>query len=123
MRVFTFLITILLTACANNVAFNTEQLTALYVADFNSDEITRCTPSDVDLSNREALAFFKQAKLIDSNTLHDYYDYAPCAIEGPVQYQQANCNWQIRAGATGHIQCAEQRWYFACDSQTCEALF
>jgi hypothetical protein len=32
-----------------------------------------------------------------------------------------SCEWQIRAGATGSVQCGEQRLYFACDS--CADLF
>lgn len=35
--------------------------------------------------------------------------------------QGKSCDWQIRAGATGSVQCGEQKLYFACD--TCGDLF
>lgn len=112
---------LLLLGCSTPQQFDVQQITALYVADFVSDEPQHCRPTDVDLSNAGALQFFQQARQVDYKTLHDHYNYAPCAIEGTLKYQQQSCNWQVRAGATGHIQCAEVYRYFACDD--CEALF
>lgn len=113
---------LLLLGCSSaqqNIAV--QQITALYVADFVSDEPLQCRPTDVDLSNVDALQFFQLAQQVDYKTLHDHYNIAPCGIEGTLKYRQQSCNWQIKAGATGHIQCGEERHYFACDK--CELLF
>jgi uncharacterized metal-binding protein YceD (DUF177 family) len=83
--------------------------------------LTICKPSDVDLSNIQVKQFFQQATEVEHKTLQDHYNYAPCAIEGTLTYQRQRCNWQVRAGATGYVQCAGEYHYFACDN--CEQLF
>lgn len=109
-----------LTSCAAS-AFDVSKITDVYVADFSSEDIKRCRPSDVDLDHREAKAFFVRAKQIDKKTLHDHYDFAPCSIEGTLKYKSKSCNWEIRAGKTGHIACDKHVRYFACDA--CNDLF
>ncbi|MFP5349746.1 MAG: hypothetical protein ACLGHO_07870 [Gammaproteobacteria bacterium] len=109
-----------LASCATS-AFDTRAITDVYVADFHSDDMQQCRPADVDLSHSQAKEFFTHARRVDRRTLHDYYNYAPCYIEGTLKYKQNSCNWEIRAGATGHIACGNVTEYFACD--TCDDLF
>jgi hypothetical protein len=101
--------------------FEVGALSDVYVADFRSTEMDRCRPSDVPLGHAEAAAFFRRAKVVDSRTLHDHYDFAPCYVEGTLKYRANSCEWKIRAGATGQIRCNEQEWLFACDD--CGDLF
>ena len=96
-------------------------LTDVYVEDFGSDAPEQCRPADVDLGHAEARAFFVRAKQVSLQVIHDHYDYAPCYIEGTLKYGSRSCDWEIRAGATGHIVCGAKTWYFACD--TCSDLF
>lgn len=93
----------------------------VYVADFHSTEPASCRASDVPRSHGKAQAFFSRAKEVDYKTLHDNYELAPCYAEGTLTRQGRSCDWQIRAGATGSVQCGEQKLYFACD--TCDDLF
>ena len=118
--VFYFVCAIALAPSAT-MAFDVHKITAVYVADFNSEEMERCRPSDVDLSHSQASNFFMRAKRVDKKTLHDHYNYAPCYIEGTLKYKRKPCDWEIRAGATGHITCGKVTEYFACDS--CDDLF
>lgn len=115
-------ICIVLQACSSKPQlFKAADINNVYIANFVSDAPQQCKPTDVDLSNIQVKQFFQQAAEVEHKTLHDNYNYAPCAIEGTLTYQQQSCNWQVRAGATGYIQCAGDYHYFACDS--CEQLF
>ena len=109
-----------LTSCSNQ-RFYQNEITDLYVEDFGSDDLERCRPSDVDLSHHEAREYFLRARQVESGVIHDHYDYAPCYIEGTLKYRSNVCEWEIRAGATGHIKCGRKTRYFVCD--TCEDLF
>ncbi|MCF6211235.1 MAG: hypothetical protein L3K24_11355 [Gammaproteobacteria bacterium] len=111
---------IFLASCAN-ISPQNNKITDVYVADFGSEDIQRCRPSDVDLSHSEAREFFLKAREVDYKIVHDYYNYAPCYIEGTLKYKSINCEWEIRAGATGQIKCGQNTNYFVCD--TCEDLF
>lgn len=114
--------TLLLLGCDNSDnGFTFGDISELYIADFVSDAPEQCQPSDVDLSAEEVKTFFQRAREVDHKTLHDHYNYAPCATEGTLRYKQQSCDWQVRAGATGYIQCGETKRYFACDS--CDELF
>lgn len=110
----------LLSSCAST-GFQSNDITDVYVADFGSEDIKRCRPSDVDLSHNEAKKFFIRAKKVEYKVIHDHYNYAPCYIEGTLKYKSTVCEWEIRAGATGHIKCGGDTKYFVCD--TCEDLF
>ncbi|GAA0545575.1 hypothetical protein GCM10009098_11410 [Rheinheimera aquimaris] len=113
---------IILQACGSQPQlFKAADINNVYIADFVSDAPQQCKPSDVDLSNIQVKQFFQQAAEVEHKTLHDHYNYAPCAIEGTLTYQQQSCNWQVRAGATGYVQCAGEYRYFACDN--CEQMF
>lgn len=96
-------------------------ITDVYVADFGSEDISSCRPSDVDLGHHEAREFFVRARQVEYKIIHDHYNYAPCYIEGTLKYQSRICEWEIRAGATGSIKCGDETMHFACD--TCEDLF
>ncbi len=111
----------LLVACGKKAELAPAAISELYIADFISEAPDQCGPSDVDLSNNDVLQFFRLAREVEHKTLHDHYNYAPCAIEGTLKYQQQSCSWQVRAGATGYIKCAERYRYFACDN--CAELF
>jgi hypothetical protein len=93
----------------------------VYVADFHSDAPASCRSSDVPRNHGQAREFFSKAREVDYKTLHDNYELAPCYAEGTLTRQGKSCDWQIRAGATGSVQCGEQKLYFACD--TCGDLF
>lgn len=93
----------------------------IYVADFHSDAPASCHASDVPRSHGKAQEFFSRAKEVDYKTLHDHYEQAPCYAEGTLTRQGRSCDWRIRAGGTGSVQCGEQKLYFACD--TCDGLF
>ena len=109
-----------LVSCAT-VAFDAHKITEVYVADFNSEDMERCRPSDVDLNHSQARDFFMRAKLVNKKILHDHYNHAPCYIEGTLKYKEKPCDWEIRAGATGHITCGKVTEYFACDN--CNDMF
>lgn len=109
----------LVASCATRDAAS---FTNVYVADFHTDEpAATCRTSDVQQSHGKAREFFSRAKEVDYKTLHDNYQLAPCYVEGTLTRQGRSCDWQIRAGATGSVQCGEQKLYFACDN--CDDLF
>jgi hypothetical protein len=110
-----------LLASCTTVGFDPAAMQDVYVADFRSDEIDRCRPTDIPLGHPQARAFFMRAKQVSQKTLHDHYNYAPCYIAGTLKHRSKPCDWEIRAGATGHIRCSSETWYFACDQ--CEDLF
>lgn len=110
-----------LISCAPQDGFNQHEITDVYVEDFGSDDIKSCRPSDVDLSHHEAKEYFLRARQVEYRVIHEHYNYAPCYIEGTLKYGSSICEWEIRAGATGHIKCKGETKYFVCD--TCEDLF
>ncbi|WDE04378.1 hypothetical protein SG34_024040 [Thalassomonas viridans] len=93
----------------------------VFVADFISDDIESCRPSDVDLNHYQAKQFFVRSRQVEHKVIHDHYNHAPCYIEGTMKYKARICEWQIRAGATGFIKCNENKQFFVCDR--CEELF
>ncbi len=118
-KLITFMIAVSLTSCANT-RFYQNDIKDVYVENFESENIQYCRPSDVDLSHKEAKEFFLRAKKVEHKVIHDHYDYAPCYIEGTLKYKSTICEWEIRAGATGHITCDKGTQYFVCD--TCADL-
>lgn len=100
---------------------NAKLIRDLYVDDFSSDDPANCTTSDVELTHQQALLFFKRARLVEYRIIHQHYELGPCYIEGPLTYNDEPCEWQIRAGATGSINCNDKVWYFVCDN--CDDLF
>ena len=111
---------IALTACAKTDS-QLNQITDVYVEDFGSTDIKTCRPSDVDLSNTEVKDYFLRAREVEHKVVQDHYNFAPCHIEGTLKQNSTACEWEIRAGATGHIKCNGVTKYFVCD--TCDDLF
>jgi hypothetical protein len=101
--------------------FEPFDISELNIARFGSDSIETCRPADVDLDVHEVREYFSRAKQVDIRIIHDQYNYAPCYIEGSLKYNGEDCDWQIRAGTTGHIRCYKKIKYFVCD--TCDDLF
>jgi hypothetical protein len=118
---FSIILAIAVLASCVTQDFYQREITDVYVEDFGSDDIESCRPSDVDLSHHEAREYFLRARQVEYRVIHDHYDFAPCYIEGTLKYRSSLCEWEIRAGATGHIKCGGETKYFVCD--TCEDLF
>ncbi|WP_020409059.1 hypothetical protein [Hahella ganghwensis] len=113
-------ISLLMMSCAS---FQTpeQQVTDVYVEDFQSDDIDACRPSDVDLSHQEAEEFFSRSEKVEYEVIHDHYNVAPCYIEGVLKLDGQICDWKIQASAIGSIRCDDEVSDFVCDS--CEDLF
>lgn len=103
------------------VFFAHSDVSDVYVADFKSDNIATCRPSDVDLNRSQVSSFFRRARAVESKVLNDHYELAPCYIQGTLKHRFTTCEWEVRAGATGSITCDKRIQYFVCD--TCEDLF
>ena len=109
----------LLSSCTKS---HSEKFAHVHGVDFGTDDPKTCPAGEVDLSSTQAKDFFVRAKQIDSRTLHDFYDVAPCYMEGTLKFQGKACTFKIRAGATATITCQkEKEIYFACDD--CKDLF
>jgi hypothetical protein len=100
---------------------NTPDLESIVISSFQSQEPESCRSSDVPLDPSRVRAFFQRASKIDSRTLHDRYEWAPCYLEGSLKYNGQVCTWQVRAGATGVVQCPSAEQYFTCEE--CSDLF
>ncbi|ARB27889.1 hypothetical protein F7R12_00880 [Pseudomonas tolaasii] len=98
-----------------------QDFSEISISRFQSEEPERCRPSDVGLNEQQVVAFFRRAEQIDARTLHNEYDWAPCYLEGKLKFQGQACSWQVRAGATGQIECSTTEQYFGCND--CGDLF
>lgn len=107
---------LLLVSCAQH-----QKYSDVYVEDFQSEDISACGPSDVDLSNEEAREFFSRSRSVEYKIIHDHYNVAPCYIEGILTANGKVCDWKIQASAIGSIKCNDETNYYVCDS--CEDLF
>jgi hypothetical protein len=112
---------LILGAAAGSAFHISHNVGDVYVADFKSDNMATCRPSDVDLSKTQVADFFRRARAVESKVMNDHYDLAPCYIQGTLKHRFATCEWEVRAGATGSITCDKRIQYFVCD--TCEDLF
>lgn len=116
MRFLVSLLFVALSGCASVADFNQQGVNEVHTLDFISSDINSCKPSDVDLTNSDAQAFFQtRSKLVTHKTLHDYYEWAPCYAVGSMKYMEEVCEWKIYASAIGSIKCGDRVWYFACD--------
>lgn len=120
MRLLAAVLASALFGCASR-SFAPREISDVVVQDFASREPKSCTTADVDLENAEARAFFERATVLDYRSLAERYPIAPCELLGTLRLRGQLCDWKIRPGAVGEIECAGARWYFACD--TCEDLF
>lgn len=117
--VVSIVISLFIISCSSR--FNTQAIEELYVQDFQTTDMSSCSTKDVNLTHAEALTFFQVSKQVNSKAIHDHYDYAPCFVEGTLKYHGVLCDWNIRAGKTGAINCKGEELYFACDE--CDYLF
>ncbi|WP_139044339.1 hypothetical protein [Marinobacterium stanieri] len=92
-----------------------KSISDVYVEDFYTSSPYTCEMSDVDLNHREAEIFFERAKKVSYRELHEHYNYAPCYIEGWMKKNGEVCDWKIRAGLTGSIDCKGDIKYYVCD--------
>ena len=99
---------------------DTKHLTAVQVLETGSDEPTAFC-KDFELTDSDAMLFFKKSHSISITQLHDDYEYLPCYVRGTATLDGSICKWEIRAGATAEIHCNNQHAIFACDE--CDALF
>jgi hypothetical protein len=111
----------LLAGCAQPHASDSENIEDIVISGFQSQESDSCRPSDVPLDQKQVWSFFQRATSIDSRTLHDNYEWAPCYLEGTLKYRERVCTWQVRAGGIGVIECPAAEQYFAC--KECDDLF
>lgn len=105
-----------LTSCVTN-----QNISKIYVEDFQTNDINVCKPSDVDLNNYEAEQFFSRSRKVEYKIIHDHYNVAPCYLEGVLTYNEKICEWKIQASSIGSIKCNDEVMHYVCDS--CEGLF
>lgn len=112
------------TAIPSSSSFNKKEISNLRLINYHSDRTGLCQATDVNLTEQQSIDFFKRAKPVDSQTIHDDYAIAPCYIEGTLQYNQIeSCQWHIYAGGVGVIQCNQNVQYYVCDSDKCRCMF
>lgn len=79
--------------------------------DFYTSEPTTCRPSDVYLSSTDVSHFFQVAQKVESRVIHDDYDLAPCYLKGSVIHRLEHCEWKLRPGFIGTLQCGRSFQY------------
>lgn len=114
------LVYLLLTSCMP-VQAPVQQISDVYVEDFQTEDMDVCSPYDVDLNNDEAEQFFLRAKKVEYEIIHDHYNVAPCYIEGVLTFGGRACEWKIQASSIGSIKCNDDVGHYVCDS--CGDLF
>jgi hypothetical protein len=114
------IICLLLASCTYFQGSN-QEISEVYVKDFQTEDMDSCKPSDVDLNNNEAKIFFLKSRKVDYKVIHDNYNVAPCFIEGVLKSSGRICNWKIQASSIGNMECNGDVTYFVCDQ--CEDLF
>ncbi|TVT47851.1 MAG: hypothetical protein FHP94_13145 [Denitromonas halophila] len=70
--------------------------------------------ADFVLSEKQAQAYFAHASVVTQQTVHDDYDVLPCFVRGSGKRGSQSCEWEINAGGTGHVNCAQQSYLTAC---------
>lgn len=79
--------------------------------DFYTSEPTTCRASDVDLSSIDIGHFFQVAEEVESRVIHDEYDLAPCYLRGSLVRRLELCEWKLRPGFIGTLQCGSSFKY------------
>ncbi|MCZ4304587.1 hypothetical protein O4G98_07555 [Zoogloeaceae bacterium G21618-S1] len=70
--------------------------------------------ADFVLSEKQAQDYFGHARVVTQKTVHDDYDVLPCFVRGKGTLGNQRCEWEINAGGTGHVNCAQQSYLTAC---------
>lgn len=65
-------------------------------------------------TKKQAQAYFDRASVVTQKTVHDDYDVLPCFVRGRGTLGSQRCEWEINAGGTGHVNCAQQSYLTAC---------
>ncbi len=79
--------------------------------DFYTSEPTTCKASDLDLSSIDIGHFFRVAEEVESRVIHDEYDLAPCYLRGSMIHRLEHCEWKLRPGFIGTLQCGSSFRY------------
>jgi len=111
---------VLLAACSSADTFEMKNAQSFAVEKYSLDEQRGCRRSDVNVNDARAGEFFKRARQVEYREIHDNYDIAPCSASGTLVYKGKKCRWNINAGGTGWISCANNpekvEHHFACDN-------
>ena len=70
--------------------------------------------ADFVLTKKQAQAYFAHASTVTQSAVHDDYDVLPCFVRGRGKRGNQQCEWEINAGGTGHVNCAQQSYQTAC---------
>ncbi len=102
------------TACAHTPNFTNAKTTS-----HGSDQPNSLCEK-FNLTNIEALEFFKKSKEVDSIKIHNEYDYLPCYVKGTISANHnkttKNCAFTIRAGGTAELTCpSEETKFYTCE--------
>ncbi|WP_188151072.1 hypothetical protein [Teredinibacter waterburyi] len=71
--------------------------------------------SDFSLTKEQAQDFFKNAEQVTARDIHDNYSFLPCFVTGEGYLNEQKCEWKIRAGGTGSIECEDISILMACE--------
>lgn len=82
---------------------------------FHTDEATTCRQSDIHVDRTFVENFFRRAVAVSSRQIHDEYDLAPCYMQGTLVQGLQRCEWSLRPGGIGTLQCGAQLQYFVCE--------
>lgn len=104
---------VLLASCTQPNNSNEIEITEVIGSGTDNNSKEFC--SDFTLSQESAAEFFKSAKPISFEQLHDEYDYLPCYSNGTASVGGESCTWEIRAGNTAELRCGNAVKYFACE--------
>jgi hypothetical protein len=105
---------ILLTACST--LKKRDAITVLSVDSSGTDGRGGAFCSDFALNKYQAQSFFERADIITIKQLHDNYLYLPCFVRGKAELEKMVCDWEIRAGGTGELNCGEEVQLYGCTS-------
>jgi len=101
------------TACAHTPTFTNAK-----AGSHGSDQANSLCEK-FNLTENEAVEFFKKSKEVDGITIHNEYDYLPCYVKGTISlvHNKAtkSCEFTIRAGGTAELLCPnEEAKFYAC---------
>lgn len=71
--------------------------------------------ADFFLTKNQAQQFFNKAKQVSGKDIHDKYSFLPCFVRGDGYSNNKKCEWEVRAGGTSIIQCADELTHMACE--------
>ena len=84
------------------------------VAGVDVDKGTSGYCANFYLTKKQAQQYFLEAKAVSIETIHDDYEVLPCFVYGYGELKNEQCQWQIRAGGTGHVNCANDSFLTGC---------